>query len=218
MTERQELLAEAEKLGLSFASNAKTEVIKKAVLAALDGADTIELPEQPVVTFSEEDIRKQLEIEFAEKLEVEKQKITNNFETNMVKDVGEKAVGYAAIGKAKMQARKEATRQVRVIVTCKDPAKQNWEGEIITVGNDVIGDIKKYVPFNIEEGYHIPQIIYNMLKDRECTIFVNKKGKDGKYVQTAKIIKAHSVEVLPDLTQEELDALAAEQSARMAID
>jgi hypothetical protein len=57
-----------------------------------------------------------------------------------------------------------------------------------------------------------------MLRDRKCTIFVNKKGRDGKYVQTAKTINAHAIEFLPDLTQDELDELAAEQAARRSID
>ena len=96
--------------------------------------------------------------------------------------------------------------------------KQNWDGEIITVSNDVVGDVKKYVPFNVEEGYHVPQMILNMLADRKCTIFVNKKGRDGKYVQTAKMINAHAIEYLPDLTQDELDELARAQAARLSID
>ena len=38
MTERQQLLEEAKSLGLSFAANAKTDNIKKAVLTAREEA------------------------------------------------------------------------------------------------------------------------------------------------------------------------------------
>ena len=33
----------------------------------------------------------------------------------------------------------EATKLVRIRVTCMNPAKKEWEGEIITVGNNVVG-------------------------------------------------------------------------------
>ena len=167
---------------------------------------------------TEAEIRAQLEEEFAARLDVEKRKIAANMEVNMTKTAEGAANGMVTLGQAKLKARREATALKRVIITTKDPMKQNWDGEIITVSNDVVGDIKKYVPYNLEEGYHVPQIIVNMLRDRKCTIFVNKKGRDGKYVQTAKIISAHSVEFLPDLTQDELDDLAAEQAARQSID
>ena len=222
MTERQELLAEAKELGLSFAANAKTDTIKKAVATAKEDkaqeAALIEAGGTPtMVGPTESQIRAQLEAEFAVRLEEEKRKISANMEVNMMKTAESAATGMLSIGHAKLKARREATKLKRVIVTCKDPAKQNWEGEIFTVSNDVVGDIKKYVPYNLEEGYHVPQMILNMLKDRKCTIFMNKKGRDGKYVQTAKTINAHNIEYLPDLTQDELDELASEQAARGSI-
>jgi len=225
MTERKELLEEAKALGLSFANNAKTENIQKAVVAAKEEKASEEAFVEAggevapqAVAPTEATIRAQLEAEFAEKLEAEKKKIVANVELNMAQKAGDTAAGKLTIGQAKLKARRDAMALKRVIVTCKDPSKQNWEGEILTVSNDVVGDVKKYIPYNLDEGYHVPQIILNMLKDRECTIFINKKGRDGKYVQVAKTIKAHSVEILPDLTEDELSELAAEQAARQSID
>ncbi len=222
--ERRELLDEAKELGLSFAANAKTDNIKKAIEQAksealeedafIEAGGEIDKPIAP----SESSIRAQLEKEFEEKLEAEKLKLQAKMEVNLSNKGAEASKGMVSFGQARLKARKEATALKRVIVTCKDPAKQGWEGEIITVSNDVVGDVKKYVPYDLEEGYHIPQIILNMLKDREATVFITKKGKDGKNVQVAKIIKAHSIEILPDLTPEELSNLATEQKARHSID
>ncbi len=94
--------------------------------------------------------------------------------------------------------------------------KSSWTGEVISAGNDVIGDVKKYIQFNTEDGYHIPQIILNVLKDKECTIFVNKRI-NGQMTQVAKQMKAYSIERLPDLTPEELQDLGADQTARGAL-
>ena len=224
MTPRQELLEEAKALGLTFAANAKTENIKKAVEQAkgeaaeeqafidAGGADT------RVTAPTEAEIRAQLEIEFAEKLEAEKQKMTANMEVNMALKNDQAAEGRMTIGQAKLKARRDALKLVRVIITCKDPMKSNWEGEIISVANDVIGDIKKYVPFDVAEGWHIPQMIINVLESKECTVFRQKRGKDGKNVSDTKQIKAYSIEYLEPLTTEEMNELARDQVARQAID
>ena len=224
MTPRQELLEEAKALGLTFAANAKTENIKKAVEQAkgeaaeeqafidAGGADT------RITAPTEAEIRAQLEIEFAEKLEAEKQKMTANMEVNMALKNDQAAEGRMTIGQAKLKARRDALKLVRVIITCKDPMKSNWEGEIISVANDVIGDIKKYVPFDVAEGWHIPQMIINVLESKECTVFRQKRGKDGKNVSDTKQIKAYSIEYLEPLTTEEMNELARDQVARQAID
>ncbi len=243
MTERQELIAEAEELGLSFAKNAKTEKIKKAgaeakAEAILDKAredegvienevDTefVEDEETPEVALqkevlpgldgpSESDIRAQIEAEMEAKFE-EKMAITI---ANMEKNINAKTTGkQVPFGRARLDAIKKATSLVRVVVICRDPMKAAWEGEIFNVSNDVIGEQKKYVPFNIEEGYHIPRIIYNAMKDKKCTVFVNKRI-NGEQVKVGKQINAYGIEILPPLTKDELSDLAADQSARMAID
>ena len=71
--------------------------------------------------------------------------------------------------------------------------------------------------FNADDGYHIPKIIYNSMKDRECTVFINKRV-NGENVKVGKQIKAYSIEVLEPLTQEELEQLGRDQKARQSID
>ena len=121
-------------------------------------------------------------------------------------------------GQKRQRLRKQATELVRIRVTCMNPAKREWEGEIITAGNSAVGTFKKYIPFNADEGWHVPRIIYNQLVERECQVFVTIKDGRGNSVRRGKSIKEFAIEVLPQLTQEELDELARRQAMAKSID
>lgn len=110
--------------------------------------------------------------------------------------------------------RKEAEKLVRINVTCMNPAKKEWEGEIFTVGNSVVGTHKKYVPFNTEDGWHVPNIIYQMLKNRKCQIFHSVKGANGIDVRESKMIKEFAIDVLDPLTPKEIEELGRRQAMR----
>lgn len=121
-------------------------------------------------------------------------------------------------GMMKARLRKEAQELVRVNVTCMNPAKREWEGEIFTASNSMVGTIKKYVPFNTEEGWHVPKIILNMIKDRKCQIFTTVRDSRGNTSRKGKQINEFAIEVLPNLTPDELKALARKQAMRNAHD
>lgn len=112
----------------------------------------------------------------------------------------------------------EASAMVRVRIHCNDPAKKEWPGEYITVGNSYVGTYRKYVPYNIDEPWHLPQIIVNALREKRVQVFTTKKGKHGIPIRDSKSIAAYTIEVLPPLTREELDDLARQQQARRATD
>jgi len=104
------------------------------------------------------------------------------------------------------------SRLRRVRLQNMNPAKKDWPGEWISVGSAKLGTFKKYIPFN-GEPYHIPQIIYDMLKERQCTVFYNAKNpQGGPDIRKGKLMKEYAVEDLPPLTREELDDLAARQA------
>lgn len=103
-----------------------------------------------------------------------------------------------------------AMRLVRVRITCMNPFKKEWEGEIFTAGNSVVGSVEKYVPFNTE--WHVPQIMLNMLEERNCQIFFNEKARNGITVRRGKLIKEFAIEILPDLTPGQLKDLAQQQA------
>lgn len=113
--------------------------------------------------------------------------------------------------------KKEASKLVRVRIHCNDPAKKDWPGEYITVGNNAVGTYRKYVPYNQDEPTHIYQIMFNALREKRVQVFATKKGKNGIPIREAKSIAAYAIEVLPPLTQEELTELARSQVARNAL-
>lgn len=114
--------------------------------------------------------------------------------------------------------RKEAAALIRIRVTCMNPAKKEWDGEIITTGNSVVGTFKKYIPFNSDEGWHVPQIIYNQLVSRQCQVFTTVTDARGNKVRRGKLIREFAIEVLPQLTPEELHDLAQRQAMAKSID
>jgi hypothetical protein len=120
-------------------------------------------------------------------------------------------------GQYRARKKKEANELVRVRVTCMNPAKAEWDGEIFTAGNSLVGSFTKYVPFNNDEGWHVPRIVYNMMRDRMCQIFVAVKDSRGNTSRQGKLIKEFGIEVMPELTGEELAELARRQAANHAI-
>ena len=114
--------------------------------------------------------------------------------------------------------RKEAEALQRVVVTCLNPNKKEWEGEIFTVGNSAVGSIKKYVPFNNDEGWHVPTMIVNMIKERKCQIFVNGKNSKGQKGKQPKSINEFAITYLDPLTKVELKELATKQALNHSID
>ena len=118
----------------------------------------------------------------------------------------------------KARRRKEANALVRIRVSCMNPAKKEWEGEIFTTGNAVVGTVKKYVPFNAEDGWHVPRIIYDQIVQRQCQVFHTVKDSRGNKSRKGKLIKEFSVELLPQLTQAEIKDLAQRQALANSID
>ena len=121
-------------------------------------------------------------------------------------------------GQKRQRLRKHAAELIRIRLTCMNPAKREWEGEIITAGNSAVGTFKKYVPFNADEGWHVPRIIYNQLVARECQVFTSVRDSRGNMTRKGKTIKEFAIEVLPQLTKDELDELARRQAMAQAID
>lgn len=112
----------------------------------------------------------------------------------------------------RQRIRLEQTRLIRVRIQNLDPKKKDLPGEIITVANEYMGTIRKFVPFGeaTDNGYHIPYCIYVFLKNRK---FLNiRVSNKGKKIEQAWV-REFAIEELPPLTQEDLDKLAAAQTA-----
>lgn len=110
----------------------------------------------------------------------------------------------------RLRKRKEASELVRVQVTCMNPHKGEWEGEIFCAGNSVVGTYKKFVPFNVE--WHVPRIIYNQIVAKQCQVFQTKRDERGRQIREGKLIKEYNVAVLPPLSEQELKELGQRQA------
>jgi len=106
--------------------------------------------------------------------------------------------------------RQKASELVRVRITCMDPNKREYDGDIFCAGNRVIGTFKKYVPFDTE--WHVPRVILNMIKRKQCQVFVSKRDERGRQKREGKMIKAYAVEELAPLTESERKDLANRQA------
>jgi len=116
----------------------------------------------------------------------------------------------------RLRLKQEATRLVRIRVTCMNPAKTEWSGEIFTTGNRAVGSLKKFVPFNVE--WHVPYMIFEMIRDRMCQVFHTVVDSRGNKIRKGKIIREFNVEVLPNLSAAELQELARRQAMANSID
>jgi hypothetical protein len=112
----------------------------------------------------------------------------------------------------------EAEKLIRVIVRPNDPLKLESSGEIFSFGSKLIDEkkAKKYVPFNNDEGWHITNMMYQNIIASECQIF-KKVTRKGQETMEAVKIKAYNVEVLPALTQGEIDKIAIRQKATSSV-
>ena len=112
---------------------------------------------------------------------------------------------------------KVARELIRVVITAKDPLKRELEGEYFTVANRFIGTIKRFIPFDNENGWHVERALLDMLKDKQVQLFKTVKLANGDKVRKGYNSRAYSVEVLPALTNVELKDLATQQAARQSI-
>ena len=124
------------------------------------------------------------------------------------------AVVEESLADKRLRIRNAALKLIRVNITCMNPAKAAYTGELFTIGNSIIPTITKMVPFGTPEGYHIPQILLDHIKSKEFQTFIPKKGKNGIDTVTSKCIREYAVEILPSLTPTEIQEIAKLQAMK----
>lgn len=184
---RDELKVRAEELGLSYNSNIKTEALAELITNAENGLT----PEIVAAAKEAEDVAKKLVAEKPVEVAVE----------NKAKTVGQ----------VKAEARKNALKLVRCIVTSMDKDKADLSGEIISCGNSMTGMIKKFIPFGKE--WHVPTVILETLKDKKMLMTRDRRTDKGT-VKEHYEVSQYNVQILPDLTQEELNRLLKEDGKK----
>jgi hypothetical protein len=109
-----------------------------------------------------------------------------------------------------MERRQKALRLVRIRIACMNPIKANLKGEIFSTGNAELGMIKKFVPFNAEAGYHVPQIILTMLQNKKFMTHYDVKIGNKK-IKKNRLVPEFAIEIMPPLTSKELQELKQRQ-------
>lgn len=119
---------------------------------------------------------------------------------------------------------KDMRALVRIQINVLNPAKQNWTGEIFTVGNDVIPHMTRFIPYNAVNGiWHIERMFVEMLKNRKYQRMVEHSGsrndpsKYGVDYNRNQLVPEFSIIELPPLTEQELEDLGANQAANGSI-
>jgi len=110
----------------------------------------------------------------------------------------------------KMRLRKKASRLVRFRLTCMNPNKKKWPGEIFTVSNSFVGTFKRHIPFNAN-SWHCEEMLLNMIKDRKFTEFYEIKDKKGRTAKRTKLVREFAIDELPPLTEKEIADLKLQQ-------
>lgn len=120
----------------------------------------------------------------------------------------------------RQELRDEEMKLIRVRITNMDPKKKDLPGEILTVANRFIGNVRKYIPYGeaTENGYCIPNCLYKQLKERQFQHIKVTKDSEGREKVVTKMVREFALEVLPQLTEKELAQLAASQAAAGGLD
>ncbi len=177
----------AKVMGIPFSNNISLETLRKRVADKMEGKD--EAPEVNALTGDPEIAH-----------------------AMAAKPLNQKA---NAIALRKLVYAKQM-RQVRVRITNMDPKKKDLPGEIWTVANEYLGTVRKFVPYGeqTDDGFHIPYCLYRLLDSKRFLHIRDVKDRTTGIVRQDKVwAKEFSLDVLPTLTQGELDRLAAAQAA-----
>ena len=153
-------------------------------------------------------------------LETLKERVAKAMEGNKEPEAKEEAEVESAdkaqsVVELRAEKRKEAMKLVRIRYTNMNSRKKDVPGEFFTVANAIVGTIKRYVPYGeaAENGWHVENAIYKMMKRRTFTTTVTKRDDKGRPYNTSVERKEFAIEVLDPLTKEELDQLAKDQRA-----
>lgn len=187
--EKQMLMQRARIMGIKFSNNISVDALREKVANHLAG-----------------------EADKEENQEGEVAPLTGSTQEAVV----EEAPKQETLAQMRARLRKEATKLVRVRITCLDPKKANLPGEILTVANEYIGTIRRYVPYGekTDEGWHVEHALYEFLKSRKFLQIKQVKGQNGRPdSQKWESVREFALEVLPTLTEGELAKLRATQAA-----
>lgn len=194
----------ADQLGIKYGAKVGVELLRTRVNAAINGDD--DEPEEEDDSDTDEELDQE-----------ESQKETAAPKPTLTKKRAE-AFGETA-EERRQRLRKDALKLVRVRITCMNPLKKEFKGEVFTVSNSVIGTYRKFVPYNTEsdEGWLIPKIMLNMLRERKFNN-IRFETKNGLKIPRPNQVKEFAIEVLDLPTEKELCELERRQAMSRSVE
>lgn len=193
-TELESLIERAELLGLKYDKRWGVEKMRELVNAAVN-AEANQLPDLKAA---------------AENAVTTQTEITSESLAQAVAAAPE-LPKEETLSEKRYRLRQEANKLVRVHIMNMNPARKDWESDTYTVGNSYIGTITRTIPFNVD--WHVEKALLNVLQERECTVFSQKKNPNTGAMETKmRKIKELHIAILPDLTEAEIKALAQRQA------
>lgn len=127
---------------------------------------------------------------------------------NGIKKLNETSIVTTDLTSKEDSLERQANKLIRCKIVCYNPAKDKIGGEIISVGNSVIPEQRKFIKY--DTPYHISQLMYNVLKEKTFTRFKTVNTQQEK-TQKAFQAKEYAIEILPPLTSEEYEAIRQRQ-------
>lgn len=208
---RVTLREKAKLMGITYSPNISNELLRERINARLK-----EEPESKTEEPFEEDEQDEVpavldrvspEVQAKRIVEgslVQRHNPTGNRMTKVQRDQAEREKQWA-----------EQLKLVRIRVTCHNPQKAQLKGEVFTVSNKFVGTVRKFVPFGeaTDNGYHVPKIILTIMQERKFQHLGTKKLDKGglSIVPDVRLVPEFAIEILPDLSESELAALARTQ-------
>ena len=108
--------------------------------------------------------------------------------------------------------RNKCLKLKRVMITCNDPMKIKYRGEIFQAANASVAAIRKFCPFGNTNGWYMPQILLNVIDEKQF----RRANTDERDPMSGGLTKAYNITYLDDLTPEEFGALRHQQALRKA--
>lgn len=208
--ELEMLKSRARMMGVEFSNNIKAETLRERIAAKLAGdKPPVEAPEAPEST----EVPNALTIGAAS-VTLDAGAVAASTLVSPSAAPAETTVVPEKTFRQKLI--EDATRLIRLRITNLDPKKKDLHGEILTVANEYIGTISKFVPFGevTDDGYHVPYCLYEMMRDREfLDIRTLRDLRTGVPRVTTRMAREFALEILDPLTPEELERLAQAQAA-----
>lgn len=203
-TEMEVLKDRARKLGVTFSNNIGLDALRQRVADKQEGKVSAPENEEDLIASAKQAVQAVTEIE----------QPVSVAQINAL--TGQSPTAPVRVKTIRQHLYDEQMKLVRLRITCLDPKKKDLHGELMTVANEYLGTVRKFIPFGevTDQGYHVPYCLYKMLEARKFLHIQVRTDPRTKKIDIKKTwAREFALEVLDPLTPEELERLASAQIA-----